>query len=77
MNVIYTTVTCPWCQRAKVLMDKHGIDFEEIDVTTDQQLQQEMMERSKRMTVPQIFFGDEYIGGYDDLVQWLDAREAA
>ena len=77
MNVIYTTATCPWCQRAKVLMDKHGIAFEEIDVSTDQQLQQEMIERSKRMTVPQIFFGDEHVGGYEDLVKRLETRDAA
>lgn len=77
MNVIYTTVTCPWCQRAKLLMDKHGIAFEEIDVSTDQQLQQEMMDRSKRMTVPQIFFGDDHVGGYEDLVKRLETPAAA
>ena len=74
MNVIYTTQTCPWCQRAKVLMDQKGIPFEEIDVTDDRELQIEMVRKSGRQSVPQIFFDDEHIGGYDDLVDYL-ARE--
>ena len=74
MNKIYTTQTCPWCQRAKVLMDKEGIPFEEIDVTTDSVRQTEMIERSGRQSVPQIFFGETHVGGYDDLIVYLDAQ---
>ena len=74
MNKIYTTQTCPWCQRAKVLMDKEGIPFEEVDVTTDRELQVEMIQKSGRQTVPQIFFGAEHIGGYDDLVAYVEAQ---
>lgn len=74
MNKIYTTQTCPWCQRAKVLMDKEGIPFEEIDVTTDIVRQTEMIERSGRQSVPQIFFGETHVGGYDDLIVYLDAQ---
>ena len=73
MNTIYTTQTCPWCQRAKVLMDKAGISYEEIDVTTDRALQVEMIRKSGRQSVPQIFFDDEHIGGYDELVAYLEA----
>ena len=76
MNKIYTTQTCPWCQRAKVLLDKEGIAFEEVDVTTDVALQQEMIEKSGRQSVPQIFFGETHIGGYDDLVSYLEKQRS-
>ena len=71
MNRVYSTQYCPWCQRAKGLLNQRGIEFEEIDVTEDRELQKEMIEQSGRQTVPQIFFGDEHIGGYDDLVVYL------
>lgn len=71
MNTIYTTQTCPWCLRAKVLLDKQGIDYREIDVTTDRALQTEMIERTGRQTVPQIFLNEEHIGGFDDLVSYF------
>jgi len=71
MNVIYTTQTCGWCQRAKVVLDQRGIEYREIDVTQDRALQQEMVQRSGRQTVPQVFFADEHIGGYDELVSHL------
>ena len=77
MNKIYTTQTCPWCQRAKVLLDKEGIAYTEIDVSTDRALQIEMMQLSGRQSVPQIFFGDKHIGGYDDLVAHLNIATAA
>ena len=77
MNEIYTTQTCPWCQRAKVALDKHGIAYREIDVTTDRALQIEMIKRSERQSVPQIFLDGEHIGGFDDLVKHLSARTAA
>lgn len=71
MHTIYSTDTCPWCQRAKVLLDKRGIEYQEIDITTDRALQTEMTQRSGRQSVPQIFFADKHIGGYDDLVKYL------
>jgi len=77
MNEIYTTQTCPWCQRAKVALDKHGIKYREIDVTTDRALQIEMIKRSERKSVPQIFLAGEHIGGFDDLVKHLGATPAA
>jgi glutaredoxin 3 len=58
--VIYTKDYCPYCDRAKNY-------FKEIDVTDDENLHQEMMEKSKRRTVPQIFIGEQHIGGWDDL----------
>ena len=77
MNKIYTTQTCPWCQRAKLLLDKRGIAYTEIDVSTDRALQVEMMQLSGRQSVPQIFFGDNHIGGYDDLVEHLAGASTA
>ncbi len=65
---IYTKNYCPYCKRAKALLDRKGVTYDEIDVTYDERLQAEMMERSQRRTVPQIFFGDQHIGGNDDLV---------
>lgn len=66
---IYTKSYCPYCHQAKRLLDAKGIVYKEIDVTSDEQGQQEMMERSGRRTVPQIFIGNVHIGGHDDLVK--------
>ena len=64
---IYTKNYCPFCRNAKQLLTSKGIEFEEIDVTFDPELQQEMMERSKRRTVPQIFIDNDHIGGCREL----------
>ena len=77
MNEIYTTQTCGWCQRAKVLLDKNVIDYREIDVTTDRELQREMIERSGRQSVPQVFLEGVHIGGFDDLAKHLQNKAAA
>ncbi len=65
---IYTKDYCPYCKRAKALLDRKGIAYHEIDVTYDESLQVEMQERSQRRTVPQIFVGEQHIGGSDDLI---------
>ncbi|MCB1759784.1 MAG: glutaredoxin 3 [Gammaproteobacteria bacterium] len=66
---IYSTSHCPWCSRAKTLLRERGLDFEEIDITTDQARAQDMVSRSGRRTVPQIFIDGEPIGGYDELAR--------
>ena len=71
MYEIYTTQYCGWCQRAKALLSQQGHDFREIDVTDDRALQKEMVERTGKKTVPQIFHAGDYVGGYDDLVKSL------
>ena len=76
MNEIYTTQTCPWCHRAKATLDQHGIEYREIDVTTDRDLQLEMIKRSERQSVPQIFLNGEHIGGFDELVEHLGIQAA-
>ena len=65
--VIYGTKFCPYCVRAKMLLEKQGVEFNDIRVDHEPELRTEMMERSGRTSVPQIFINDEHIGGFDDL----------
>ena len=66
--VVYATLLCPYCHRAKALLRKKGVKFREIDVGMDAQKRAEMQDRSHgRHTVPQIFIGDTHVGGCDDL----------
>jgi glutaredoxin 3 len=66
--VIYTTPFCPYCSRAKSLLKRKGVDFQEIDVMMDSGKRQEMVQLAKgRQTVPQIFIDGEGIGGSDEL----------
>jgi glutaredoxin 3 len=65
---IYTTRYCPYCQAAKRLLSRKGVEFTEIDVSGDQKGRSDMVARANgRMTVPQIFIGSTHVGGYDDL----------
>lgn len=65
---LYTTGLCPYCYRAKKLLDDKGQDYLEIDVMFTPGKRDEMIKRSGgRRTVPQIFVGDTHVGGYDDL----------
>lgn len=64
---IYTTPTCPYCTAAKSLLRNKQAVFTEIDVSTQPEVREEMMKRSGRRTVPQIFIGTTHVGGYDDL----------
>lgn len=64
---IYTTAWCPYCHRAKALLSAKDVAFDEIDVTMDRKLRDEMEEKSGRHTVPQIWIGETHVGGSDDL----------
>lgn len=64
---IYTTKFCPYCVRAKHLLERKGAEYVEYAVDRDSALRKEMMKRSKGHTVPQIFIGDNHIGGCDEL----------
>jgi glutaredoxin 3 len=64
---IYTTHVCPYCIAAKRLLKARGVAFEEVDVTGDVAQREWLVHTTGRRTVPQIFIGDEAIGGYDDL----------
>ena len=65
---VYSTLFCPYCTRAKSLLEKKGVDYVNIDVMEDTSKRDEMVERSGgRQTVPQIFIDGEPIGGCDEL----------
>lgn len=65
---VYTTEYCPYCVRAKSLLTRKGVVFEEIDVTDDAALRAKMVELAGgRRTVPEIFINGSIIGGYDEL----------
>ena len=65
---IYTTPICPYCSRAKALLKRKGVNFNEINVMDDPAKREEMVARSHgRQTVPQIFIGATHVGGCDDL----------
>ena len=70
---IYTTGWCPYCSRAKSLLTRKGVQFEEIDVESAPEKRAEMQTRSGRRSVPQIFIGDQHVGGCDDLHALEDA----
>lgn len=71
---IYTTPWCPYCKAAKALLTRKGVAFTEIDVDGNPELRQAMTARAGgRTSVPQIFIGEQHIGGSDD-IHALDAR---
>jgi glutaredoxin 3 len=67
---IYTTTYCGFCMRAKDLLGRKGVPFEEIDVTEDHGMRARLVEMSGGLrTVPQIWIGERHVGGYSDLAQ--------
>jgi glutaredoxin 3 len=71
--LMYTTAVCPYCIRAKRLLSERGVTaIEEVRVDLDPERRDEMMQKTKRRTVPQIFIGETHVGGCDDLYA-LDA----
>ncbi|CDH47348.1 MAG: glutaredoxin 3 [Candidatus Competibacteraceae bacterium] len=71
--VMYASESCPYCRRARALLDRKGAAYTVLDVNRDPRLWPEMSGRTGRDTVPQIFIGDQHIGGCDDLFA-LDQR---
>lgn len=70
---LYSKDYCPYCHRAKELLSIKGVQYNEIDVTHDNALEVEMRQRSGQRTVPQVFIGQQHIGGCSDLFT-LDER---
>ena len=71
---MHTTLVCPYCQRAKALLQQRGVaNIEEIRVDLDPAQRTHMMDITGRRTVPQIFIGETHVGGCDDLIA-LDQR---
>jgi glutaredoxin 3 len=65
---MYSTAICPYCRMAEQLLRAKGInDIDKIRVDLEPERRREMMEKTRRRTVPQIYIGDTYVGGFDDL----------
>lgn len=66
--LMYTTAVCPYCVRAQGLLNRKGVtDIEKVRIDLDPEKRDEMMARTGRRTVPQIYIGDRHVGGCDDL----------
>lgn len=65
--LMYTTAVCPYCQMAERLLRSKGVDIEKVRVDLEPARRVEMMEKSGRRTVPQIYVGETHVGGYDEL----------
>jgi glutaredoxin 3 len=70
--IMYTKSWCPYCERARALLNAKGVAFKEIDIESQPEQREEMLRRSGRRTVPQIFIGERHVGGSDDIHE-LDA----
>ncbi|MEE4330698.1 MAG: glutaredoxin 3 [Wenzhouxiangella sp.] len=64
---MYATATCPFCVAARNLLRSKKVDWEEVSIAGEPEKRAEMIARSGRRTVPQIFIGDQHVGGFDDL----------
>lgn len=64
---VYTKLNCPFCVRAKRLLEKKGVAFEEISVEGKDELRTWLVEKTGQMTVPQIFVGERSLGGFSDI----------
>lgn len=71
--IVYASAFCPYCRRARALLDGKGVSYAVLDVDRDPTLWQEIEERTGRDTVPQVFIGPYHVGGFDDLSA-LDRR---
>lgn len=65
--LVYSSPFCGFCSAAKRLLDAKGVEYTEIDTFADKTRRDEMIERSGRRTVPQIFISENHVGGYDEL----------
>lgn len=66
---MYSTRTCPYCMKAERLLTERGFSVQKILVDLDPTLRDRMVKITGRKTVPQIFIGNQHVGGYDDLVE--------
>ena len=64
---MYSTRFCPFCMRARDLLDRRKVSYTDIDVSARPELRRDMIARSGRHTVPQIWIGERHVGGFDDL----------
>lgn len=74
---VYTRRLCAYCTAAKQLLDTQGFDYDEVNLDTDPDLALQIMQRSGQRTVPQIFVGEQSIGGFQELYQKINSGEFA
>ena len=72
---MYGSEYCSYCMAARMLLKKKGVEYEELLVGNDPALREEMIQRSNRTSVPQIFIDDQAIGGFDELYELEDSGE--
>lgn len=65
--ILYTTIPCPWCERAKSLLRKKGLEYREINMARDHEGRAKLVELTGLMTFPQIVIDGRVVGGYDQL----------
>ena len=65
--IIYSADWCPYCQKAKQLLDSKGVNYKEFNVDTEPHLRDEIVARTGMKTIPQIFIEDQFVGGYSEL----------
>ncbi len=65
MIKVYSTPTCPWCHKAKDFLNAKGVEFEDVDASTNEEAAKEMMQKSGQMGVPQIEINGKLIVGFD------------
>ena len=63
---VYSTPTCPWCKKAKAYLTEKGVEFSDVDVSTDHEAQHEMVEKSGQMGVPVLDVKGKVIVGFDE-----------
>ncbi len=74
---IYSTTVCPYCIRAKQLLERKGVAYKEINLSNEApEVRVELMQRTNHRTVPQIFINDQFIGGFDQLICFRSRRQA-
>ena len=66
--IVYTSAWCGYCSGAKTLLSKKGVDFTEIRIDKEAGMREEMEQRSGLTSVPQVFIGEQHVGGFDDLM---------
>lgn len=76
--IVYTKDYCPYCDRAKELLSRKNIAFDEIHLSSERPQEiEELMNRTKHRTVPQIFIGEKFVGGFTELSQLEQSGELA
>ena len=73
--IIYTTSTCPYCRRAKQIFKENDLPFTEIQTEFGSEEMDELIKKTGHTTVPQIFIGDKFLGGCDDLISAVEENE--